>query len=85
VTSSDPLLLTIADVVRATHYSERFVRQLISDRRLAVVRVGRTVRVPRAWLEEWVESMATHVSSTSAVLKGRPIAAPDRQRKGFFE
>ena len=44
-------LLTVAEAAKILNVSLRTVRRLISDGRLAVVRIGRLVRVrPETWL-----------------------------------
>lgn len=41
-----PDLVTVAEYARARSISESTVRQAIAEKRLAVVRIGRSVRVP---------------------------------------
>lgn len=42
----------LCDVARSTFY------QLINSGRVPVVRIGRSVRIPRAWLEKWISEQA---------------------------
>ena len=49
------LLYTIPQVCEATGYSRSFIYERIAARELAVVRIGRTIRVAEADLREWIE------------------------------
>jgi excisionase family DNA binding protein len=49
--SGMPLLLTVEQAADALNVSVRFVRRLIAERRIAVHRIGRHVRLARADLE----------------------------------
>lgn len=43
--SSLPRLLTVRELAQQLHLSERQIRRMIADRRIAVVRFGRAVRI----------------------------------------
>lgn len=49
-----PLVLRVADVAHLLQVSESAVYTLIASGELPSLRVGRSVRVPRAALEEWI-------------------------------
>jgi excisionase family DNA binding protein len=48
-------LMAAEEVARVLHASERFVRRLVSERRIAYVKVGRTVRFEPAAVRSYVE------------------------------
>lgn len=54
-TSGGPLLLRIREVQKLTGYSRAHVYKMINQGRLPVVRLGKTVRIPRQGLERWLE------------------------------
>lgn len=63
-------LLTIEEVATALNVSEKTVRRMIQDRRLASVRVGvRSIRVSAVELERY-----TRLHTTQDVLGARPRA-----------
>jgi excisionase family DNA binding protein len=49
-------LLTVDQAAERLGTTVRFPRRLISERRIAFVRVGRHVRIPEAALEEFVQA-----------------------------
>jgi excisionase family DNA binding protein len=49
-------LLTVPEAAERLRASDRFVRRLIAERRIAVVRVGRHVRLAEADLDEFAAS-----------------------------
>ncbi|WP_329176386.1 excisionase family DNA-binding protein [Streptomyces sp. NBC_01477] len=49
-------LLNVAEAAERLGTGERFVRRLISERRIAFVKVGRHVRLSEAVLEAYVEA-----------------------------
>jgi excisionase family DNA binding protein len=49
-------LLTVAEAAAVLSTSERFPRQLIEQRRIRFVRVGRHVRIPVSALREFIEA-----------------------------
>lgn len=75
-------LLRVDDVVRATQLSERHIRGLIAAGELPVVRSGRAVRIPRAWLEQWIKDRTTGVPMTSAVQEEPSAASSTRSATG---
>jgi excisionase family DNA binding protein len=52
----DALLLRTEDVVRVLRIGRTKVVAMIGSGELPVVRIGRSVRVPRAALERWIAS-----------------------------
>ena len=54
MTVDDSMLLTTEDVVRVLRIGRTKVVELIGRRELPVVRIGRSVRVPRVELERWI-------------------------------
>ena len=53
--SSNPLL-TVAQAGEYLGTGERFIRQLITERRIAYVKIGKYVRLERATLDALVDS-----------------------------
>jgi excisionase family DNA binding protein len=51
-------LLTVREVAEILHLHETTIRRYIHDGKLASVRIGRNVRVPRAALDEFLSSQA---------------------------
>ena len=47
-------LLTAAEAAEVLGTKERFIRRLVSERRIAFVRLGRHVRIPESALTEYV-------------------------------
>ena len=67
-------LLTVREVAEALHLHETTIRRYIRDGKLASVRIGRNVRVPRAALDEFISSQAEPDAGESGVLR-EPAAA----------
>ena len=67
-------LLTVREVAEALHLHETTIRRYIRDGKLASVRIGRNVRVPRAALDEFISSQAEPGAGESGVLR-EPAAA----------
>ena len=69
-----PLLLTVEQAAEALNVSVRFVRRLVAERRIAVHRIGRHVRLARADLEAFVAQGRSEPSaprgSTRHTLRG---------------
>ena len=51
---NDKLLLTVAEAARLCGFSKSFLYAALSQGKLPCVRLGRTARIPRAWLERWI-------------------------------
>lgn len=49
-------LLTVPEVAARLNTGERFVRRLVSERRITVVHVGRHVRIPESAVVELVRA-----------------------------
>lgn len=49
------LLLSVPEAARTLGISRSHLYQLIQSGKLPVIRLGASVRVPRRWLEEFVE------------------------------
>jgi len=56
-------LLTVAQTAEAMGVSERFIRRLIYERRIEVVRLGRHVRIREAAIRQFI------VAGTSEALR----------------
>lgn len=64
------LLLKPSEVGQALGIGRSLVYQLISEREIPSVRVGRCIRVPRTWLEKWINDQEKLKSgSGSDILK----------------
>jgi excisionase family DNA binding protein len=57
-----PLLLTAKKVEATLHLGRTRTYALLRSGELPVLRVGRTIRVPRMALERWVEERSTTTS-----------------------
>ena len=53
-------LLTVAQAGEYLGTGERFIRRLITERRIAYVRVGKYVRLERATLDAFVDAGRVH-------------------------
>jgi len=53
-TTATPRLLTVDETAEAMNVSARFVRRLIAERRIAVHRLGRHVRISRDDIDAFV-------------------------------
>jgi len=53
---SEKRYLTVAETAKYLNTSERFVRRLIAERRVAFYRIGRHVRLATGDLEAWLAS-----------------------------
>ena len=49
-------LLTVPEAAKAFNTPERFVRRLIAERRITVVRLGRHVRIPESGIAEFIQA-----------------------------
>ena len=58
-TAGDPLL-TVAQAGEYLGTGERFVRRLITERRIAYVKLGKYVRLQRSVLDDFVEAGRIH-------------------------
>lgn len=54
------LLLSVTEAAELCGYSRSFLYEQITRGALPVIRLGRTCRIPAAWLEKWV---AEHVAA----------------------
>lgn len=55
---NERLLLKVEDAAALCDVSRSTFYQLISSGRIPVVRIGRAVRIPRAWLEKWISEQS---------------------------
>jgi excisionase family DNA binding protein len=53
--SQDKLLLRVKEAAETLGYSRAFLYEAINRGEIPVVRLGKTVRVPKRWLERWIE------------------------------
>lgn len=51
---SDPILLTVEQAAGLLQISRSLCYDLVAEGRLSHVRLGRTIRIPRRGLEDWV-------------------------------
>jgi excisionase family DNA binding protein len=63
-TTIDKLLLTISEAASALHIGRSKLYELIASGELEVVHIGRSVRVPRAAIEAFVEQLRSGRPST---------------------
>jgi excisionase family DNA binding protein len=66
-------LLTVEEVAERLHTSVRFVRRLISERRIRFVKLGKFVRISSADVEDFVS--AGRVEPRVALLSSRAAAS----------
>lgn len=50
----DRLLLRVDEAARLCGYSRAFMYEAINRGEIPVIRLGRTTRIPKAWLEKWI-------------------------------
>ncbi len=53
-----PMLMRVSEVAHELRLARSFVYELIQSGQLPAVRIGRSIRVPRAELEAWVHERA---------------------------
>jgi excisionase family DNA binding protein len=58
----EPLLLTVGDVAKLLGLGRSKVFAMLAVGELPVIRIGRSVRVPRAALEDWIAEHTQHAS-----------------------
>ncbi len=58
----EPLLLKAADVAKLLGLGRSKVFAMLAVGELPVIRIGRSVRVPRAALEDWIAEHTQHAS-----------------------
>lgn len=51
----EKILLRVSEAAEICGYSRAFLYNLIDRGEIPVVRVGRSTRIPKVWLEKWVE------------------------------
>ncbi len=56
--SHQSMLMRVSEVAQELRLARSFVYELIQSGQLPAVRIGRSVRVPRAELEAWVRERA---------------------------
>ena len=67
-TSALPLLLTIPECARLAAISKSYAYELVASGVWQSVRIGRAVRVPRRWLEEWIVQQTERQAESTAGL-----------------
>lgn len=72
--ASERLLYTIAETAELMGMSRSHVYQAINRGEIPVIHVGRSARVPRAWLTAWVERETTKWEAASEGGKAREVA-----------
>lgn len=58
VSRSDPMLLTVEQAAELLQISRYLAYDLIAQRKLPHIRLGRIIRVPRHGLEQWIARQA---------------------------
>ncbi len=61
--------LTVVETAAYLNTSERFVRRLIAERRIAFHHVGRHVRLALADLDEWLAASRVEPLSADAIVR----------------
>lgn len=51
---TDRLLLRVDEAARMCGYSRAFLYEAINRGEIPVIKLGRTTRIPKAWLQKWV-------------------------------
>lgn len=74
--SGASLLLRPVDVATTLGISRSKVFELLATQELPSVHIGRSTRIPRAQLEEWIKAQVCWQPQTPAGLLGRLRAAP---------
>jgi len=59
VTVGEKLLLTMSEAAALMGCSRAHLYNLINKGEIPVVRLGRSVRIPRKWLEQWVDRLVS--------------------------
>ena len=50
------MLLTVREAAALLHISRNLAYELVTRREIPAIRLGRVIRVPRAALEQWIET-----------------------------
>ena len=74
----EPLLLKAGDVAKLLGLGRSKVFAMLAVGELPVIRIGRSVRVPRAALEDWIAEHTEHASGRSGEAGPRFAGAEDR-------
>jgi len=77
----EPLLLKAGEVAKLLGLGRSKVFAMLAVRELPVIRIGRSVRVPRAALEDWIAEQTQHASGRSG--DGGPLFVGMDDRDGF--
>jgi excisionase family DNA binding protein len=76
----EPLLLKAGDVAKLLGFGRSKVFAMLAVGELPVIRIGRSVRVPRSALEDWIAEHTQHASGRSG--GGGPLFAEVEDRDG---
>jgi excisionase family DNA binding protein len=76
----EPLLLKAGDVAKLLGLGRSKVFAMLAVGELPVIRIGRSVRVPRAALEDWIAEHTQHASGPSG--DGGPLFVGVEDRDG---
>ena len=55
-TRGDPVLLTVPETAKVLRISRNLAYDLVRQGEIPAIRLGRVIRVPRARLEQWLDS-----------------------------
>lgn len=56
IPTSEKLLLRVDEAAALCGLSRAFMYKIINRGEVPVIRIGRTTRIPRVWLENWIAS-----------------------------
>lgn len=54
-TMPEKLLLTVSEAAQMCGYSRSFLYEAVNRGEIPTIRLGRTCRIPAAWLRRWIE------------------------------
>ena len=80
--SDEPLLLRVEEVARLLGVGRTTVYALVAAQKLPVVRIGRSVRIPREALEQWIREKVDGDADDEGAPKTPGYAVP-RVRYAF--
>ncbi len=78
-----PLLLRVQEAAKLLGVGRTTVFALVSDQKLPVVRIGRSVRIPREALEQWIQEHLVRDAPDEDAVESPGYAIP-RVRYAFI-
>ena len=70
--AEQPMLLTVTEAARLLRISRNLCYELIAQKQLPHIRLGRRILLPRHGLEQWIAHEAGLPQPSSSVLSWRP-------------